>query len=48
MEQTFVSTEKELIEALKSWNVQQIEQSLLQKGVKWIFNPPYGAHHGGI
>ncbi len=44
----FVSTEKELKEALKSWNMQQIEQSLLQKGVKWTFNPPHGAHYGGI
>lgn len=44
----FVSTEKELKEALKSWNMQQIEQSLLQEGVKWTFNPPYGAHYGGI
>ncbi len=44
----FVSTEKELKEALKYWNMQQIEQSLLQKGVKWMFNPPYGAHYGGI
>lgn len=43
-----VSTEKELKEALKSWNLQQIEQSLLQRGVKWTFNPPHGAHHGGI
>ncbi len=44
----FVSTEKELKEALKSWNMQQIEQSLLQKWVKWTFNPPHGAHYGGI
>ncbi|TWW59875.1 hypothetical protein D4764_06G0014050 [Takifugu flavidus] len=26
----------------------QIESSLVQKGVKWTFNPPAGAHHGGI
>ena len=44
----FVSTEKELKESLKSWNLKQIEKSLLQKGVKWTFNPPHGAHHGGI
>ncbi|KAL2086450.1 hypothetical protein ACEWY4_017509 [Coilia grayii] len=43
-----VAAEKELKEALKSWNLQQIQQSLLQKGVKWTFNPPHGAHHGGI
>lgn len=44
----FVATEKELKESLKSWNMQQIEKSLLQKGVKWTFNPPHGAHYGGI
>ena len=43
-----VAAEKELKEALKSWNLQQIQQSLLQKGVKWTFNPPHGVHHGGI
>ena len=43
-----VSTEKELRKALRSLNSQQIQQNLLQKGVKWTFNPPHGAHHGGI
>ncbi|KAI2645449.1 Pro-Pol polyprotein [Labeo rohita] len=43
-----IAAEKELKEALKSWNVEQIECSLLQKGVKWTFNPPAGAHHGGV
>lgn len=43
----FISSERELREALNAWNVGQIEQALLQKGVKWTFNPPAGAHHGG-
>ncbi|TWW55968.1 hypothetical protein D4764_09G0010180 [Takifugu flavidus] len=43
-----ISTKKELREALKRWNMDQIESSLVQKGVKWTFNPPAGAHHGGI
>ncbi|KAL7825869.1 hypothetical protein SRHO_G00336070 [Serrasalmus rhombeus] len=43
-----ISAEKEFREALKSWNIEQIERSLIQKGVKWTFNPPAGAHHGGI
>ncbi|XP_061159982.1 uncharacterized protein LOC133170834 [Syngnathus typhle] len=43
-----ISAEKELREALKRWNMDQIERSLIQKGVKWTFNPPAGAHHGGI
>ncbi|XP_049329531.1 uncharacterized protein LOC125794101 [Astyanax mexicanus] len=43
-----ISAEKELRDALKRWNMDQIERSLIQKGVKWTFNPPAGAHHGGI
>lgn len=43
----FISSERELRVALNAWNVGQIEQALLQKGVKWTFNPPAGAHHGG-
>lgn len=26
----------------------QIDRHLIQKGVKWTFNPSAGAHHGGI
>lgn len=44
----FTLTEKELREALKSWNVKQIENSLLPKGVQWTLSPPAGAHHGGV
>lgn len=43
-----MSTEKELREVLNHWNMDQIESSFIQKGVKWMFNPPPGAHHGGI
>lgn len=43
-----VSTAKELKRALKEWNHVQIAQALQQSNVKWTFNPPYGAHHGGI
>lgn len=43
-----ISTEKELRDALKCWNMDQVENSLIQNGVKWTFNPPAGAHHGGI
>lgn len=44
----FVATERELKEAIKEWNLSKIEQALQQKNVKWTFNPPYGAHHGGV
>ena len=44
----FVKGEKELREALQQWNQAQIDEYLLQHGVKWIFNPPTASHHGGV
>ncbi|XP_028394892.1 uncharacterized protein LOC114519037 [Dendronephthya gigantea] len=44
----FVKGEKELREAVKKWNQSQINEFLLQKNVKWTFNPPTGSHHGGV
>lgn len=40
--------ERELKEAVEGWNQAQIHEMLLQKGIKWIFNPPAGSHHGGV
>ena len=42
-----VEAEKELRDALKEINHSQIEPNLLQDGIRWSFNPPKGAHHGG-
>ena len=44
----FVATERELKQALKEWNLAGIENFFLQKGIRWIFNPPAGSHHGGV
>ena len=44
----FVSGEKELREAAKDWNQSQIHNFLLQRRIKWIFNPPTGSHHGRV
>ena len=44
----FVSGEKELREAVKEWNQSQIHNFLLQRRIKWTFNPPTGSHHGGV
>lgn len=33
---------------MKNWNHNQINSFLLQKGIKWNFNPPAGSHFGGI
>ena len=44
----FVRGERELREAINSWNQSQIHDFLLQRNVKWTFNPPTGSHHGGV
>lgn len=44
----FVKGEKELREAVKEWNQSQIHNYLLQRNIKWIFNPLTGSHHGGV
>ena len=44
----FVGAERVLREALEGWNMAQINDALLQKGIKWTFNPPTGSHHGGV
>jgi hypothetical protein len=44
----FVSGEKELRLCIKDWNQQKIHEFLLQREIKWIFNPPTASHHGGV
>ncbi|KAK0142198.1 hypothetical protein N1851_020135 [Merluccius polli] len=44
----FVGADRELRKAIKEWNTSQIENSLLQRDIKWIFNPPSRSHHGGV
>ena len=44
----FVKGEKELREAVRDWNQSQIHEFLLQRNIKWTFNPPAGSHHGGV
>ena len=39
---------KDLREAIGQWNQAKIYAFLLQKVIKWIFNPPAGSHHGGL
>ena len=43
----FIGAERELRTAIEQWNQSQINNVLLQKGIKWTFNPPTGSHHGG-
>lgn len=42
----FTGGERELRESI-AWNHNKIHKALLQKNIKWIFNPPYGSHYGG-
>ncbi|XP_068696910.1 uncharacterized protein [Montipora foliosa] len=44
----FTSGERELQESMQAWNNNKISEEMLQKNIKWSFNPPYGSHHGGI
>jgi hypothetical protein len=43
----FVSGNKEIKNAISQWNQTRINDFWLQHGTKWLFNPPYGSHHGG-
>ena len=44
----FVGGNKELREAISKWNESQIREFLLQRDIKWLFNPPSGSHFGGV
>ena len=44
----FVKGERELRRMVNDWNQTQIYEFLLQRNVKWTFNPPAGSHHGGV
>ena len=43
-----VGAEKELRREIEGWNQAKIEDSLLQRSIKWTFNPPGASHFGGI
>ena len=44
----FVGGNKELREAISEWNESQIHEFLLQRNIKWVFNPLSGSHFGGV
>ena len=43
----FTNGERELCDAISYWNQENIHNSLLQKNIKWSFNPPYGCYFEG-
>jgi hypothetical protein len=43
----FVGAERELADAMKSWNEKQVDNELKHKGIQWSFNPPTASNMGG-
>ena len=43
----FVTSDKELANAISEWNHAKIANQLNQHGITWHYSPPYGPHHGG-
>lgn len=44
----FIGSEKELAKSINEWNTSVIQDSMIQKGIDWQFNPPAGSHFGGV
>lgn len=44
----FIGAERELEESVKALENDKIQKTLLKNGIAWTFNPPSGAHHGGV
>ena len=44
----FVAGNRELREAIDDWNEQKINEFMVQRNIKWIFNPPSASHQGGV
>lgn len=43
-----VGAKRELQNSLSEWNQSRIHKAMLQKGIRWTFNPPTASHHGGV
>ena len=43
-----VAAERELREALKNFNPDEISGVLADRGIDWSFNPPHASHFGGV
>ena len=44
----FIGAEKALRIMISGWNQAKVHDTLPQKGIKWVFNPPAASHHGGV
>ena len=45
---SFTSEERGLRESIQAWNHDKIHEEMLQRNIKWCFNPPNGSYHGGF
>ena len=44
----FVKGEKQLREEVNNWNQMQIHDFLVQRNIKWMFNPLASSHHDWV
>ena len=44
----FVGAEREFAEYVAAWNKEGIEEHLIQRGIRWQFNPPAAPHFRGV
>ena len=44
----FKGAEKDIKAAVKAWNNEQIQESLMLKGIEWKWGPPHCPHFGGV
>ena len=44
----FKGAEKDIKAAVKAWNNEQIQDSLMLKGIEWKWGPPHCPHFGGV
>ena len=44
----FVGGERELRESMEQWNQNQVQRELIQRGCKWIFQPPTASSMSGV
>ncbi|XP_071171091.1 uncharacterized protein [Mytilus edulis] len=43
-----VGAQRELKDEIVKWNLNQIDNFMLQKGIDWKFNPPVASNFGGV
>ena len=44
----FRGASREIKEAVKAWNSEQINENLMSKGIEWKWSPPNSPHYGGV